>query len=57
MKIIRMLNIKVEILYEVDYLLFLFHFRIFYSACVSHVDVQKEETQLTIDPSTNRMLN
>jgi len=51
------MNIKVEILYEVDYLFFLFNFFIFYSACVSHVDVQKEETQLTIDPSTNCMFN
>jgi len=42
-----MQNIKVKILYEVDYLFFLFDFRIFYSACVSHVHFNKA---LATDP-------
>ena len=57
MKIMMMENIKVAILYEVNYLLNskIFILSFLCLACVSHVDIHKEEIQLTIDQSTNRM--
>ena len=59
MKITMMETIKVEILFEVNYCArrFLIFSLIIYSACVNQVDVHKEEIQLTIDSSMNRMFS
>lgn len=59
MKIMMMQNIKMEILFEVNSFLYYrfstYKFHFFYLACVTYVDIHKEEIQVTVDSSTNRM--